>query len=192
MVHLLRRLGHRLNERVPAAALAVVAGVVFVTSVLGVALIDRPKTGGEPSSSTAATQRPGIAGFDAIGFTVTQNGETRPACALLAETPQQQATGLMRQTDLGGYDAMVFRFAAASRAEFYMANVPVPLEIAWFDEGGRLLDREEMSPCSTSPNECPKYGPDQPYRLAVEVFVGGLDRLGLVSGSQITIGGTCS
>ncbi|MDQ6726107.1 MAG: DUF192 domain-containing protein, partial [Actinomycetota bacterium] len=39
-------------------------------------------------------------------------------CALLADTEARQELGLMNRTDLGGYDGMIFKFAADTNVAF--------------------------------------------------------------------------
>lgn len=134
--------------------------------------------------------------FGAIAFRVTPPaGAGLPAtterCALLAETELQHQRGLMGRRDLGGYDAMVFRFARDTSGAFHMRNVPVPLEIAWFDANGRLVSTADMEPCPDREG-CPHYPPAGPYRFALEVEKGGLSRLGIDESSVLSVGGDCS
>lgn len=163
------------------AALAVLAAVAFIT--VGANGPADPTLGGIP-------------GFGEVAFQVTPAGAAAPAasaaryCALLAESDAQRARGMMGRRDLAGFDAMVFRFDQDSTGSFYMRNVPVPLSIAWFDADGRFVSSTDMAPCADQEG-CPQYAPAGPYRLAVEVLQGGLERLGIGPGSTITVGGTC-
>ena len=137
----------------------------------------------------------GIPGFGEVGFRITPAGAAAATsaqfCALLAETDEQRARGLMGRRDLAGFDAMVFRFDQDTTGSFYMRNVPVPLSIAWFDGDGRFVSSAEMAPCPDQEG-CPQYSPSGAYRVAVEVLGGGLERLGAVAGSTITLGGACT
>ena len=147
------------------------------------------------TTGTGAPRQPASAlGFGAIAFSVARVG-TRPAtapeyCALLAESAQQQARGLMGFRDLAGYDGMIFRFASDTTGPFYMRNVPVGLSIAWFEADGRFVSSTDMAPCPDQEG-CPTYAPAGPYRLALEVLEGGLGRLGVGEGSVLTVGGPC-
>ena len=135
-----------------------------------------------------------MSGFGDIAFRVTPSGggpgSAAQFCALLAETEQQHAQGLMGRRDLAGYDAMVFRFAFDGTGSFYMRNVPVGLSIAWFAADGRFVSSTDMAPCPDQEG-CPTYAPGGPYRLAVEVLQGGLGRLGISEGSVLNVGGAC-
>lgn len=147
----------------------------------------------EPADPRLATVRP-VSGFAEIAFRVTP-GDGLPSaterCALLAETPEQLQRGMMGRRDLGGYDAMIFRFAQDSTGTFYMRNVPIALSIAWFDAGGRFVSSADMAPCPDMEG-CPQYSASGPYRYALEVPKGGLARLGIEAGSVLRAGGSCS
>lgn len=146
-------------------------------------------TTGATMTTTTASRTPASAlGFGEIAFTIGTSGQR---CALLAETDQQHARGLMGRSDLAGYDAMIFRFAADTTGAFYMRNVPVGLSIAWFAADGRFVSSTDMAPCGDRP-DCPTYGPAGPYRFAIEVLQGGLEPLGATAGSVLTLGGACS
>lgn len=122
---------------------------------------------------------------------VTANGlAIADRCALFAETEADRQKGLMGRSDLGGYDAMIFQFDADTTGTFFMRNVPVALSIAWFDASGHFVSSTDMEPC---PNQegCPEYSAAGPYRFALEVLKGGLDRLGATQGSILSLGDSC-
>jgi uncharacterized membrane protein (UPF0127 family) len=90
------------------------------------------------------------------------------------------ADGMRGKTDFGGADGMLFAFdpdVDTSGIVWVMDGVAFPLDIAWFDAEGRLLDTTTMPVCPTQP--CPTYAPeaDRPYRYALEAPVGAFDPL---------------
>ena len=107
-------------------------------------------------------------------------------CALLAETAQQRAKGLMGRTDMGGYDAMIFKFTEDTRGTFYMKDTPMPLSIAWFDAEGRFVSSTDMEPCLNQ-RTCPTYAAEGPYRFAVEVPKGQLGSVGIGPGTRLVV-----
>lgn len=111
-------------------------------------------------------------------------------CALLADTSEQHAQGLMHRTDLGGRDGMLFRFPDDVTAAFYMKDTPMPLSIAWFEADGDFVSATDMEPCLGG-GSCPTYAAAGPYRYALEVPQGRLPELGAVPGSRLTVGGPC-
>ena len=147
--------------------------------------------GATPTSPPTA--RRGIEGFSPIAFAITTgNGERRNWCALLATTDEQRSKGLMGQSDLGGYDGMIFRFDTDTQASFYMANVPVPLSVAWFGVDGKYVSSATMEVCTTDANQCPRYTATAPYRYALEVKAGDLEAVGVGAGSSFGAGGPCA
>ena len=174
------------------AGLAVVAGLIFVAAVMA-ALSGGNDESATPVTTTSTAVTPakkGIEGFSSVAFSITPSDGGSPIehCGLLAESQDQQAKGLMYQSDIGGYPAMIFRFAATSSSSFYMANVPVPLSIAWFDDQGKFVSSAEMEPCKVEAAKCPRYGAKGPYRYALEASGGGLSSLGIGDGSVLQVG----
>lgn len=154
----------------------------------------------DPSLEPATQGRQPVDGFGEIGFGLlampdpAQPDDAPSAanerCALLAESDVQLSRGLMGRRDLSGYDGMIFRFANDTTSGFYMRDVPMPLEIAWFDSAGRLVSTAEMAPCPDT-DGCPTYPPAGPFRFALEVESGGLDRLGVQGDTVLVLGERC-
>jgi uncharacterized membrane protein (UPF0127 family) len=134
-----------------------------------------------------------VEGFGERAFSIEARGEQGTGaehCALLATTPEQLSRGLMGRRDLAGYDGMIFQFADEAVRPFTMRGTLIPLSIAWFDGAGNLVDRAEMTPCRARAS-CPGYTAERPFRYALEVARGGLDRLGVGPGAHLTLGSTC-
>jgi uncharacterized protein len=141
----------------------------------------------EVPGPTASGRTP-IPPFDEVRL-VTTAGEF---CALLADSDAERAQGLMERLDLGDYDAMVFTFDQDTTGRFWMRNTRIALSIAFFDESGGLVGTADMPPCPDG-EECPTYGAERPYRTAVEVPQGDLDRLGIAAeGATVQVGGPCT
>jgi uncharacterized membrane protein (UPF0127 family) len=181
----------------------VCASAAFVISVTGAVACANPGHHASSSSPTTATsvagttttalQRIGIEGFEPVAFGITPtDGNAKTFCGLLADTAERQATGLMGQHDLGGYDGMVFAFSGDVTASFYMYQVPVPLSVAWFAADGSFVSASDMAPCTVAMADCPLYLAAGPYRYAVEVLKGGLSSLGVGVGSSLHVGGACA
>lgn len=118
-----------------------------------------------PSSTT--TSAVAVDTGDLAGFELAQVmlGDTTLLVALAASN-SQRAQGLMFVEDLGDLDGMLFVFSIDVTSAFWMKNTLLPLDIAFFDAGGILVDRLEMVPCEADP--CPRYQAAGPYRFALE------------------------
>jgi uncharacterized protein len=143
-------------------------------------------------SSTVRKKIPApLKGFKQVRLIVVRkDGKEVTYCAALADEPKSQQQGMMGRKDIGGHDAMVFKFAAEQEGGFWMRTVPIGLDIAWFDRNGRFVDGTTMAACGDDP-ACPIYPAKGAYQYAVENLVGDGRKLGLVAGSRIKLGGAC-
>jgi uncharacterized membrane protein (UPF0127 family) len=99
---------------------------------------------------------------------------------VVADAVDERGVGLMRRRDLGPYDGMLFVFGGTTQSSFTMSNVPVPLDIGFYDDAGRPVDRLLMQPCpDRSVLQCPSYRSRRPYSYAVETLKDGLPDGGL-------------
>ena len=119
------------------------------------------------------------------------DGEVCDVCVWLADTSEERARGLMGVTDLGAAAGMAFRFEQRQDPQvdfFYMRDTPTPLSIAWFGPDGRHVGQTDMTPCLDAPaGECPLYSPGVAYDLALEVFQGDLETLGIGPGARLEL-----
>ncbi|MCZ7527803.1 MAG: DUF192 domain-containing protein [Acidimicrobiia bacterium] len=76
--------------------------------------------------------------------------------------------------DLGAHDGMVFVFDGPTRAAFTMGGTPMELDVAFYDDDGRLVARHRMAPCEGDGAGCPTYSAGAPFRYALEVPAGRL------------------
>jgi uncharacterized membrane protein (UPF0127 family) len=88
-------------------------------------------------------------------------------------------------TDLGGPEAMAFRYPDPHTGTFWMKNTVLPLSIAFFAPDGGFLSSFDMEPCTVDP--CPTYPTAPAFLVAVEVPQGGLPALGLTPGSRLEL-----
>jgi hypothetical protein len=193
----------------------VVGGVVIAAALAGCA--DDTTTSetdkGSPAATTAATETTAptsppsptapdattddstaVVGQQPEGFTTIQaritkaDGEVCEVCLWLADDGEERGRGLMGVTDLGDAVGMAFVFEEATAGSFYMFQTPSPLSIAWFSPDGNHVGSADMEPCLDLPaGDCPLYSPDASYDLAIEVFDGGLEPLGLGPGSRVEL-----
>lgn len=163
---------------------AVVGGLTLAAVIAVVVMIS--------SGGDADPDRQLIEGFGEVGLRITEaSGEVADWCAMLAADDERRQQGLMNQTDLGGYDGMLFQFDAPEAGGFWMKNTLMPLSIAYFDQGGALVSTADMEPCPAGAADCPSYEAEAPYVWALEVPQGDLDDLGVAPGAQLATVGSC-
>ena len=103
----------------------------------------------------------------------------------VAQTPQQQALGLMFRESLPSDRGMLFPFESERIARFWMKNVPISLDMV-FLKGDRVVDiAVDVPPCETDP--CSVYGPDLLVDGVLELPGGRTQELGLKPGDTISI-----
>jgi uncharacterized membrane protein (UPF0127 family) len=86
----------------------------------------------------------------------------------VADEPSERAFGLMQRESVPPGTGMLFRYDAPVQTSFTMYDVPVPLT-AVFVRDGRVVFSVVMPPCGLAvPQDCPTYGPDEPFDTVVE------------------------
>jgi uncharacterized membrane protein (UPF0127 family) len=166
---------------VAVALLALVAAVVGGGMVFLLGRDDDTAAPGGPLASVLVGARPATAPFTRLTeVRLGIGGDCRRT--VVADSTDERATGLMRRSDLGPYQGMLFVFDSPTSSSFTMSDVPVPLDIGWYDAAGRPVDRLLMQPCpDRSVSDCPVYSSRGPYTYAVETLGGQLPN-GALSG----------
>jgi len=128
-------------------------------------------------------------GVGSVTAVVTSaDGDVCEVCLWLADDDLSRQRGLMGVTDLGDAVGMAFVWEQPRTGNFFMFQTPTPLSIAWFDDGGAHVGEADMEPCLVDNSAtCERYTADSPYVLAVEMFGGQLDAIGIGPGASIEL-----
>lgn len=103
----------------------------------------------------------------------------------VALTRQQQAMGLMYRPALPDNRGMLFTFPSPQPVNFWMKNVPVPLDMVFMRKGVIQYVEASAPPCEKEP--CPTYGPRTLIDQVIELRSGRAAELGLKKGDKVTI-----
>jgi uncharacterized protein len=103
----------------------------------------------------------------------------------LADTPSERERGLMGRTSLSPDKGMLFVFGDDHHGPFWMKDTLIPLSIAFYGAGGRILRILDMPPCKADP--CPLYDPGLAYRGALEVNAGAFQKWRISEGDRLRI-----
>ncbi|QMS90587.1 DUF192 domain-containing protein [Nostoc edaphicum CCNP1411] len=103
----------------------------------------------------------------------------------VAQTPEQQAMGLMYRPALPDDRGMLFGFPSAQPVSFWMKNVPVPLDMVFLQNGVVKYIQASAPPCTSQP--CPTYGPNTPIDKVIELRSGRAAELNLKVGDTVKI-----
>lgn len=115
----------------------------------------------------------------------------------VAQTPEEQARGLMYRPSLASDRGLLFTFDPPQIVTFFMKNVLIPLDIIFLREGKVLEIATNVPPCTTEP--CPLYFPTvastqgnepTPVDQVIELAGGRAAELGLQVGDLVPISTT--
>lgn len=100
--------------------------------------------------------------------------------AELADRDETRSIGLMRRTSLAPSSGMLFLFDASGEYCMWMKNTLLPLSVAFIDEGGTIVNIEDMQP-QTEDSHCAL----RPARFALEMAQGWFAARGIRAGSRL-------
>lgn len=103
----------------------------------------------------------------------------------VAQTSQQQATGLMYRMSLANNRGMLFLFNSPQPVSFWMKNVSISLDMIFLRDGKVVEIAANVPPCTTV--SCPVYGPDALVNQVIELRGGRAAELGLQAGDSVPI-----
>lgn len=99
----------------------------------------------------------------------------------LAETPEQRAQGLQHVEKLCPDCGMIFRFPNPKVVSFWMKNTQIPLDIAFIDQYGEILQIELLTPFNLE-----SVRSDKAVKYAWEMNSGWFERSKLNVGDKVT------
>ncbi len=104
----------------------------------------------------------------------------------IASDPRAWRKGLKGRQALADRRGMLFAFPDEGALTFWMESVDLPLDIAFFDRCGQLVDvLEHLPPCRTFAPFCPRYTSAQPAQFALEVNAGEIQSQQFQVGDQL-------
>lgn len=103
----------------------------------------------------------------------------------VAQTPEQQATGLMYRDRLADDRGMLFSFNPARRVSFWMKNVRINLDMVFLRNGQVKDVANNVPPCTAEP--CPTYGPNTAIDQVIELRGGRATELGIQVGDRLKV-----
>jgi hypothetical protein len=103
----------------------------------------------------------------------------------VAETPDQQAKGLMYREQLPDDRGMLFPFEPPRTVSFWMKNVRINLDMVFLRQGQVKAIAANVPPCTAEP--CPFYGPREAIDQVIELRGGRAAELGIRVGDRLIV-----
>lgn len=98
----------------------------------------------------------------------------------IADDPSERARGLMFREHLDPDHGMLFVFERTGRQSFWMRNTPLPLDLIFISENGRVVAIQPGEPYSEMP-----ISPIYPARFVLEVRRGTAAAMGITIGARV-------
>ncbi len=95
----------------------------------------------------------------------------------VADEPVERERGLMFRDSIPENEGMLFVYPQEQTLSFWMKNTPLPLDIAFVDAGGRIVDIQQMEPLTEQ-----TYLSRRPAMYALEM------RLGWFGDNEVDVG----
>ena len=150
---------------------------------------DNPKSQRPAPTSTGQVQTGPVTlikGWPTGTVAISREGRTLLKLNVeFASSPVSRAEGLMGVESMPRDVGMVFEYGNPHRGPFYMKNTLIPLDIAFWNEEGTIVDILQMQPCKADP--CPLYHPSADYISAVEVNLGVMNSEGVEVGDRVEV-----
>ena len=99
---------------------------------------------------------------------------------MVAQTPEQQATGLMFRKAMGTNEGMLFVFDEPRQQCFWMKNTLLPLSVAFIGDDGSIVNIDDMKP-QTEDSHCST----KPVRFVLEMNDGWFAKRGIKPGFKL-------
>lgn len=109
-----------------------------------------------------------------------QADRTKKLFVEVANSPTQRECGLMNRKYLPQNQGMLFKFHRPVLASFWMKDTYIPLDIAFLDDSGKILQIESLTPLNTKATYS-----NYPCKYALEVNRGWFSKNNITVGSRI-------
>ena len=133
-------------------------------------------------TSTARSQQgqPMILPVDPAPLTVETATGTHGFTIEVADTPAARSAGLMFRTDMDDDHGMLFVFERTQRLSFWMKDTPMPLDLVFIGEDGRVVAIRWGEPFSLA-----SIAPLTPSRFVLELKAGTAQKAGIREGDRV-------
>ncbi|MEL6874001.1 MAG: DUF192 domain-containing protein [Pseudomonadota bacterium] len=133
-------------------------------------------------ANPAAEMRLSEAGLQLAPLTIKSGNQSFKFTVEIAQSPEQQARGMMFRTELAPDKGMLFPFPAEKMASFWMKNTVIPLDIIFVRRDGTI----ESIAAQTTPYSLEPVQSGEPVAAVLELAGGRAAELSLQPGDTIS------
>lgn len=108
------------------------------------------------------------------------DGGDRSFTIEIADDPGERSRGLMFRQEMDQGHGMLFVFEQSQPVGFWMKNTPLPLDLVFIGQDGKVRAIERGEPFSEAP-----IAPDEPVQFVLELKAGTAAEAGIESGDLI-------
>jgi uncharacterized membrane protein (UPF0127 family) len=166
----------------PAVMALVMLFLVFPLLGCGDGANSSPAARGAPASTEQQTGQPAPGADGQVTRTVEIRIGGEPVTAEIADNDALRARGLMYRDSLPENRGMLFVYATAQVRSFWMRNTRIPLDIAFIDANGVILNVLQMEPQSDD-----NYFSRGPMMYALEMNQGWFEAHGVGPGDRLEL-----
>jgi uncharacterized protein len=152
----------------------------LLLAALCLACSPQGQAGTAPAAAAAAKVHP-VSGLEVIPLTVISGSKRHAFSVEVAATGPQQSRGLMFRTELAGNEGMIFPYKVPQMLGFWMKNTPLPLDIIFIDEDGRIINIA----AETTPYSLDSVYSERPAMAVLELAGGRAAELGIKPGDKV-------
>lgn len=156
---------------------------IAIAAGLGLLLACSPQSAAEGTPAAAASEmvlHP-ESGLEVIPLTVTNGKKVHKFQVEVADTPRDQAKGLMFRTKMGANEGMLFPRDGYAQASFWMKDTPLSLDIIFIGTDGRISNIA----ANTVPYSLESVTSDGIASAVLELNAGRAAELGIVPGNKV-------
>lgn len=137
-------------------------------------------------AATCQSSTDGVDSMDSKDVVIERAaGENLSFEMLVADENDERAAGFQHICPEVIEDTLIlFIFPRDYLASFHMRNVHAPLDIAFIDSTGLVIDIQTMHPYVLGARDHPLYSPPSPARAALEADVGFFESNGIEAGTS--------
>lgn len=150
------------------------AAIVVLAAVLGGSV--------EPVRTALAVEQgePMILPVDPAPLVAETAAGQRSFTIEIADDDRKRSAGLMFRTEMDDTHGMLFVFEHTRPLAFWMKNTPMPLDLVFVGDDGRVVSILPGEPFSTAP-----IAPEGPARFVLELKAGTAQKAGIADGDRI-------